>query len=104
DVEQKEFLMARIDTELSPLGFTSATPRDAAGRGGHVAIGHPDGWRLCQALRGAGVIPDFRPPDIIRLAPSPLYTSFVECAEAVARLKQVTLTRACESFSAAPAL
>ena len=69
-----------------------------------MAIAHPEGWRVCQALRDAGVIPDFRQPDLIRLAPSPLYTSFADCAEAVARLKQLMLTRAYESFPAAPAL
>ena len=101
---QTDFLMLRIEDELAPFSFNIATPRDAASRGGHVAITHAEGWRICQALRKAGVIPDFRPPDVIRLAPSPLYTSFVDCAEAVARLKQIMLTRAYETFSAAPAL
>lgn len=97
-------LLACIDADLTPLGFTVATPRGSPARGGHLALAHPDAWRLCQALRAAGVVPDFRAPDLIRLAPSPLYTTFTECTAAIARLKHVLLTRAHESFPSAPAL
>jgi len=101
---QTGFLMERIDADLADFGVSIATPRDAAGRGGHVAIAHADAWRVCQALRAAGVIPDFRHPDLIRLSPSPLYTSYADCAEAIARLKQILLNRVYETFPAAPAL
>ncbi len=99
-----DFLIARCDAELAPLGFSLVTPRPAPGRGGHVALAHPEAWRICQALKAAGVVPDFRQPDLIRLAPSPLYTSFAECAEAVARLKRITERREFESFDRAPSL
>ena len=101
---QTNFLIAQIEGQLAPFGFSVATPREAASRGGHVAIAHPDGWQVCQALRAAGVIPDFRQPDLIRLSPSPLYNSFADCAEAVSRLKQIMLNHAYESYPAAPAL
>ncbi len=93
-----DFLAARIDDELAPLGFEIVTPLSHLARGGHLALAHPDAWRICQALKAAGVVPDFRAPDLIRLAPSPLYTTFAECAEAVARLKRIALTRAHEKF------
>jgi kynureninase len=99
-----EHLLALIDRDLAPLGFTVATPRGEPARGGHLALAHPDAWRFCQALKAANVIPDFRAPDLIRLAPSPLYTSFADCSEAIARLKHIALTRAHEKFPAAPAL
>jgi len=99
-----DHLLACIDTELAPLGFTVATPRGALARGGHLALAHPDAWRLCQALKAANVVPDFRAPDLLRLAPSPLYTSFTECAEAIARLKHIFLTRTHEKFPSAPGL
>jgi kynureninase len=101
---QTGFLMTLIDAELASLGFTIVNPRDAAARGGHVALAHPDGWRICQALRAARVVPDFRQPDLIRLAPSPLYTSFADCAEAISRLKQIMVTLAYRLFPPAPAL
>src|SRR5439155_18997006 len=100
---QTDFLITQIERELAPFDFVVATPREAASRGGHVAMAHPEGWRVCQALRAAGVIPDFRQPDLIRLSPSPLYNSFADCAETVARLKQIMLARAYESYPAAPA-
>ena len=99
-----DFLLERIDAELAPFGFSVATLRDHPSRGGHLALAHPDAWRFCQAWKAAGVVPDFRPPDLIRLAPSPLYTSFADCAEAITRLKQIVQTRAHERFSATRAL
>jgi kynureninase len=91
-----DFLTALIDAQLTPLGFAIVTPRGALVRGGHLALAHPEAWRICSALKAAGVVPDFRAPDLIRLAPSPLYTSFAECAVAIARLKEIALTRAYE--------
>jgi kynureninase len=93
-----DFLAERIDAELASLGFTIVTPRGHLARGGHLALAHPDAWRICQALKAVGVVPDFRAPDLIRLAPSPLYTTFADCAEAIARLKNIALTRAHEKF------
>jgi kynureninase len=99
-----DFLLERIDAELAGMGFEVATPRGPMARGGHIALAHADGWRICQALKAAGVVPDFRAPDLIRLAPSPLYTRFADCAEAVARLRQIVATRAHEKFPFAPSL
>jgi len=83
------FMIDLAQRELAPLGFAIATPREERRRGGHVALRHPEAARLCKALKQRGVIPDFRPPDIVRLAPSPLYTSFAEVAEAVAILGDI---------------
>jgi kynureninase len=96
-----DFLATQIDAQLASHGFTIVTPRGSINRGGHIAIAHPDAWRICQALKAANVVPDFRHPDIIRLAPSPLYTSFADCAEAIARLKHVLETNAFEKYPAA---
>lgn len=61
-------------------------------RGGHVSLAHPEAWRLCQALKAHGVVPDFRAPDLLRLAPSPLYTRFSDVREAVRRLRRIAET------------
>ncbi len=99
-----DFLLALIDRDLVPLGFTVVTPRGEPARGGHLTLAHPDAWPFCQALKAANVVPDFRAPDLIRLAPSPLYTSFTDCAEAIARLQHLALTRAHEKFPSALAI
>ena len=83
------FLMQCIEDELPGHGFSFAGLRDDARRGGHVALVHPEATRICKALKQDGVIPDYRAPDIIRLAPTALYTSFAECREAVRRLKRI---------------
>ena len=94
-------LMELVESELAGGGFSLVNPRAATERGGHITLAHPDAWRICSALKAAGVVPDFRPPDMIRLAPAPLYTSFAECAEAIARLKEIIRTKAHEKFPAA---
>jgi kynureninase len=85
------YLMFLIDEMLSktPYNFSIATPREPARRGGHVGVAHKEGWRINQALIARGVIPDFRPPNIIRLAPIPLYISYHDVWNVVQHLKAV---------------
>jgi kynureninase len=77
------------DAWLRPLGFALASPADPARRGGHVSLAHPDAYRVSQALITARVIPDFRPPDLVRLCPAPAYTRFVEVWDGMARLRDL---------------
>ena len=84
-----EYLIDLADERLAPLGYAVGTPRDPAGRGGHVALEHEAGVRVSEALRDRGVVVDFRPPDVVRVAPSPLYTGFEDVYEAVERLRTV---------------
>ena len=84
-----QFMMDQIDADLAGLGFSVATPRETGSRGAHVALRHAEAARICKALKDDGVIPDFRPPDIVRLSPAPLYTSFREVADAIAILKRI---------------
>jgi kynureninase len=82
-----ELTVDLYDERLAALGFRLSTPREPARRGGHVSLGHDDGWQLCRALiERAGVIPDFRPPDTIRLGFAPLYSREADVREAVKRL------------------
>jgi kynureninase len=85
-----ELLIALHDAWLAPLGLALASPRDAASRGAHVAIAHPDAFRICRALiEKADVIPDFRAPDRIRLGPAPIVTRFTDVWDAMDRLRTV---------------
>jgi kynureninase len=82
-------------TAILPAGedFGFANPSEPERRGGHVSVRHPEAARICQALKAAGVITDFRPPDMVRLAPAPLYNTFEECHEAAVRLRAVLAER-----------
>jgi kynureninase len=92
------FMIELFDSELSGLGFSLATPREDGRRGGHIALRHQEAPRICKALKQRKVIPDFRPPDIVRLAPSPLYTSFTEAAQTIAVLKDIVESKAYLEF------
>jgi kynureninase len=82
-------LLERTGLLGPPYGYGIATPHEEARRGGHVAVTHPDGARIARALKTRGFVPDFRPPDIVRLAPAPLYTSYQELWRTVQALKEV---------------
>jgi kynureninase len=73
-----EHAIALADDLLAPLGAVLASPRDAAERGSHVTVDHPRFAEVTAAVWQRGVIPDFRPPDGIRIGLSPLSTSFGE--------------------------
>ncbi len=83
-----ELIVALHDDRLAPLGFELGSPRDPAVRGSHVSLRHAEAWPICRALiERAGVIPDFRGPDSIRLGVAPLYTRFVDVWDALDRLR-----------------
>ncbi len=78
------------DAWLAPLGFELNTPRDPKERGGHISLVHPDAAQICVAMREiSNVIPDYRTPNSIRLAISPLPTSYVEVWDGFARMRDL---------------
>ena len=89
-IRQSEYLITLWEQELASLGFVLNSPRDVTQRGSHISLGHVDGWRIDQALiHDKNVLPDFRKPDNIRIGIAPIYNSFVDIYEAVARMKQI---------------
>lgn len=85
-----ELMIALFDAWLAPLGFTLGTPRAANQRGGHITIHHSDARAIALAMRKVSkVVPDFRMPDGIRIAISPLPTSFVEVWDGFDRLRDL---------------
>ena len=100
------YLMAQLRERLpwAAEGLSLANPSQGHRRGGHVALVHREASRLCRALKDAGVVTDFRPPDIVRLAPVPLYNSFEDCHGAVERLRGIFSTRTYENYPGERAL
>ncbi|TPG18849.1 kynureninase [Sphingomonas koreensis] len=68
------------------LGLECLSPRDPARRGSHISFRHAEAYELCQALIAAGVIGDFRDPDILRLGLTPLYLGYGDVVRAAAIL------------------
>ncbi len=60
--------------------FEIITPSDKTKRGAQLSIlAHGQGKSLFDALTKQGVIADWREPNVIRIAPAPLYNSFEDC-------------------------
>jgi kynureninase len=72
------YLLFLLDT-LPPGRFEVLTPRDPARRGCQVSLLIHDRPReVQQALQAEGVVGDFREPNVVRVAPAPLYNTFHE--------------------------
>jgi kynureninase len=83
------WVLALADAWLVPLGFTVASPREDARRGGHVTLRHAGAERLSRVLIENGVLIDFRRPDGIRIGLSPLTTGFAEVRLAMDRIREL---------------
>jgi kynureninase len=80
-------MIEMFDELLAPLGFELTTPRDSNKRGGHISIHHIDAEKIARGLRiDKNVIPDYRVPNCIRLAISPLTNSYEEIWEGFIRI------------------
>jgi len=85
-----QMMIELYDAWLAPLGFELNTSRDAKERGGHISLVHPDAAQICVAMRTiSNVIPDYRTPNSIRLAISPLPTSYVEIWDGFERMRDL---------------
>lgn len=92
------YMMGLIEIELADMGFTITNPKQDDRRGGHVSLEHVEAARICKALKEAGIIPDFRAPNIIRLAPVAFYTTYTEVWESVHILKKIMQEKSYEKF------
>ena len=94
-------LLATLVDDLADAGYDYAvgTPREGARRGGHVAVEHPDADRVSQALRERGVVVDYRPPNVIRICPAPLYVGFEDVFAVAEQLRKVVDAGDHEAFA-----
>lgn len=85
-----QMMIDLFDAWLAPLGLELNTSRLSQERGGHISLVHPDAAQICIALRQiSNVIPDYRTPNSIRLAISPLPTSYVEIWDGFERMRDL---------------
>lgn len=91
------YLLDLIGKELDGHGFIIGNPVDES-RGGHILLEHKEAARICSALKEDGVIPDFRAPNGVRLAPVPLYNSFEDVWHTVQKLKRIMDEKRYEKF------
>jgi kynureninase len=69
--------LAYLLDQLPPGRFQVITPRDPNQRGCQLSLLAPDSSKdLVRALEAGGVVCDFREPNVIRVAPAPLYNTF----------------------------
>jgi len=87
---------------LVPLGFHVGSPADPARRGSHLALHHQEAYRLGRALREADVVPDHRPPDLLRIGLAPLSTRYAEVWEGMDRIRRLAEEQAWRRYDPSP--
>ncbi|NIK11342.1 kynureninase [Alkalibacillus almallahensis] len=83
------YFMYLVEHELSEFGFTIGNPREDERRGGHICLEHDAAASICKALKERDITPDFRAPNVIRLAPVAFYVSYHDIYRTVQILKDI---------------
>ncbi len=84
-----EYLIFMIKEELIKYDFSLGSLEEVNRRGGHIALEHNKAEKICDELIKQGVIIDYRPPRTIRIAPSPLYNTFIDIWNTVQIIKSI---------------
>jgi kynureninase len=74
--------------QLPPHRLEILTPRDASQRGCQISIAMQRSRETFEALTALGIVADFRQPNVIRVAPAPLYNTFHDVWAFVQTLRQ----------------
>ena len=93
------FFLSIYNDELKKLDFELLSPLEKDKRGSHISIRHKEAWRISKCLidpidkAELSIIVDFRPKNIIRIALTPLYTSFVDMYAVCERIIKIIKER-----------
>jgi kynureninase len=95
---QIQFLIEAVKKELLALDFELICPDSMDRIGGHLSIAHPQAKAIVEVLKSGAknhpsVLPDFRPPNLIRLGVASLYVSYEDLVQTVAFLKDIVVTK-----------
>jgi kynureninase len=75
-----EFVIQHVSNQHPNSSFEIITPKSENERGCQLSIlAHGHGKSLFEAISKRGVIADWREPNVIRIAPVPIYNSFEDC-------------------------
>lgn len=90
--KSKYFVAINKIANVNEPRFTIITPEDPSQRGAQLSLLFlPHGGtmqKIFKTLGEYGVIGDEREPDVIRLAPAPLYNTLEDCEKAVFYLEE----------------
>ena len=87
-----ELFIQCIETSPELGDLKLASPRNSEQRRSQDSFAYPEGYAVMQALIAAGVIGDFREPDLLRFGFTPLYTRFSDVWDAVDKLRRIVAT------------
>lgn len=72
-----EFIINDISDRYTNVNFEIITPKDQSKRGAQLSIlAHGKGKELFNYITKEGVVADWREPNVIRIAPAPLYNNY----------------------------
>ena len=90
-IELSELFIREVESRCPQLKLVS--PRESEHRGSQVSFTFEDGYAAMQALIAAGVIGDFRAPDVMRFGFTPLYIDSDDVMKAVVILEDIMANR-----------
>lgn len=83
-INMSRFIIAQLDSMPHDLRglWRIISPREDHGKGAQISI-HIEGEHVLslvlQETKAAGILLEYRPPSLLRVAPGPLYVSFEDC-------------------------